>query len=480
MNGDRQLRHSEIREFFDRIAPERENWIGKNAYFYESDAAYMRFSVPEGLSVLEVGCGTGHLLALLKPSRGVGVDISPAMLEHARAKHPELEFVCGDIEDEDLQARLKGPFDVIVMSDLVGYLDDCQALFSALRRLLAPRGRIVIVYYNRWWQPLLRAGEKIGLKMPSLAQNWLTTDDLANLLDLAGLQPIRREWRMLLPRRLLGLGVLVNRLIAPLPFIRRMCVRNFVVARSRPEVVHPPSEPSVSVLIPCRNERGNIEAAVRRLPRFAPDMEVIFAEGNSSDGTFEECERVRDTNREWDIKVIKQPGKGKGDAVRAGFAVARGSILMILDCDLSVPPEALPKFYDVLRQGQGEYAHGTRLIYKMEKAAMRPLNFVANRGFAMILGYLINQRVTDTLCGTKVLWRIDYDRVVANRAYFGEFDPFGDFDLLFGAAKLGLKIVEVPVRYASRTYGETQISRFSDGFLLLWMVVFAWRKFKAL
>jgi SAM-dependent methyltransferase len=469
-----------IKNFFDQLATEREAWIKRNKYFYAADSAFMRFVIPEGLAVLEVGCGNGHLLSFLKPSRGVGIEISPAMVEVAHARHPELEFLCGDVENEQFVTNLAGEFDFIVLSDLVGYLDDCQAVFMTLRRLLAPQGRIVIAYYMRWWQPFLSVGERLGMKMPHLPQNWLTTDDLINLLELADLQLVRREWRILVPRRIFGIGVLVNWLIAPMPGIRRFCLRNYVIGRSVPAPPRPAKDPSVTVLIPCRNERGNIEAAIRRLPRFAPHMEIIFAEGNSSDGTFEECERVRDAFPQLDIKVIKQSGRGKGDAVRAGFSVAQCDILMILDADLSTPPEALTKFYDVLRYGKGEFANGTRLIYTMEKGAMRPLNFIANRGFARIFGYLINQRLSDSLCGTKALWRRDYNKIVAGRSYFGDFDPFGDFDLLLGATKLGLKIVEVPIRYASRTYGETQISRFSDGWLLLRMVAFAWRKLKGI
>lgn len=479
MDNIRYSGHLELKHFFDQLAPSREAWIQKNKYFYQSDLAYMRFLIPEGLSVLEIGCGTGHLLAALNPAHGVGLDISPAMIEEGRTRYPELEFVCGDIEDEECRKRLSGPFDIIVLPDLVGYLDDCQAVFAALRPLLTPNGRIIVSYYMRWWQPLLSVGSRLGLKMPTPPQNWLTINDIKNLLELADFQTIRREWRVLLPRRMFGLGPLVNCLLAPLPGIRRLCIRNYVIGRSVPETASN-TAPSVTVVIPCRNERGNIEPAIRRLPRFSSDMEVIFVEGNSSDETFTECERIRETFKEWDIKVIKQAGKGKGDAVREGFAAARGDILMILDADLSTPPEALPKFYDVLRSGKGEYAHGSRLIYKMEKGAMRPLNFLGNRGFALMLSYLINQSLTDTLCGTKVLWRRDFMKISANRVYFGDFDPFGDFDLLFGAAKLSLKIVEVPIRYANRTYGQTQISRFSDGWLLLRMIVFAWLKLKVI
>ena len=236
---------------------------------------------------------------------------------------------------------------------------------------------------------------------------------------------------------------------------------------------------SVSIVIPCRNEKGNIETAISRLPQLGSHVEVVFVEGHSSDGTWEEIERVMRVFPDWDIKALQQLGVGKGDAVRAGFEFATGDILMILDCDLTVPPEDLPKFYNVIASGQGEYVNGSRLVYAMEGQSMRFLNYLANHCFAFIFTYLLNQRLTDTLCGTKALSRRDYLKIAENRKYFGEFDPFGDFDLIFGASKLNLKFVEVPVRYASRQYGETQISRFSHGVLLLKMVIFACRKLKA-
>ncbi|MEX2449962.1 MAG: glycosyltransferase family 2 protein [Rhodospirillales bacterium] len=182
----------------------------------------------------------------------------------------------------------------------------------------------------------------------------------------------------------------------------------------------------------------------------------------------------------WDIKCTQQDGKGKGDAVWKGFDMARGDILMILDADLTVRPEDLPKFYRVIASEKGEFVNGTRMVYSMEGGAMRFLNYLANWTFAKIFSYLLNQRFTDTLCGTKVLRKSAYEKIKQNRSYFGDFDPFGDFDLIFGASKLSQKIVEVPVRYASRSYGTTQISRFRHGVLLLRMVVFAFFKLKAI
>lgn len=472
-------RQARIQALFDGLAARRGYWLARNRYFYDADHAYMRFLIPPGASVLEIGCGDGQLLAALKPARAVGLDFSPEMIGVAREKHPAFEWHLANAEDPEALQHLSGTFDYIVISDTVGLLEDCESVLRMLHRCTDTRTRVVVAFYSHIWDPPLRLAEWLGFKMPQAPQNILPTADIANLLALADFELIRREWRQLLPRRMFGLGTLVNRYIAPLPGIRRLCLRNYVVARPLPLRALPATLPSTTVVVPCRNERGNIENAVRRMPAFAPDIEIIFVEGHSKDGTFEECERVRAAYPDRDIKVMRQGGKGKGDAVRTGFAAARGDILMILDADLTVPPESLPKFYNALVLGRGEFINGTRLVYPMEDHAMQFLNNLANHAFAILFSYLLNQRFTDTLCGTKVLWRRDYARIVANRGYFGEFDPFGDYDLIFGAVKLNLKIVEIPIRYAGRSYGETQISRFSHGWLLARMVMFAWRKLKA-
>jgi glycosyltransferase involved in cell wall biosynthesis len=234
----------------------------------------------------------------------------------------------------------------------------------------------------------------------------------------------------------------------------------------------------VSVVIPARNEAGNIEAAVRRIPQMGAGTELIFVEGHSRDATWGEIQRVARENPDLKIKILQQTGRGKGDAVRAGFAAATGDILMILDADLTMPPEELPKFYEILASGRAEFANGCRLVYPMEEHAMQFMNLCANKAFGLIFSWLLGQHVKDTLCGTKVLSRAHYERIAANRSYFGDFDPFGDFDLLFGAAKLNLKIADVPIRYRERTYGETNIQRWKHGWLLLRMVLFAARKLK--
>ena len=471
-------RKKRIQAHFDMLSGLRDCWISRNRDFYADDRRYMRFVVPEGSRVLELGCGTGNLLAQLNPSYGVGVDISGRMIDVARDNHPDLNFVVGDTEDEGFVVGLEGPFEYIILSDTIGYLDDIEKVLRVLRKISTPNTRLVVSYYSHLWKPVLALAVQLGRKMPQPDVNFLSSSDIKNILYLAGFEVVRTEWRQLIPTRLAGIGTLLNRYLGTLPIIRRLCLRHYIVAR--PFERFKEASPSVSILIPCRNERGNIESAIKRMPRFAKEMELIYVEGHSSDGTFEECKRVQGIYAdEWNILVAQQDGKGKGDAVRKGFDMASKEILMILDADLTVAPEDLPKFYNAIAEGAGEFINGTRLVYPMERGAMRFLNYWANRTFALIFSFLLNQRFTDTLCGTKVLSKKHYDDIAKGRFYFGEFDPFGDYDLIFGAAKLNLKITEVPIRYSDRTYGAPQISRFRDGFLLLRMVGFAWRKLKA-
>ena len=449
-----------------------------NASYREDDLKFTRFLIPPGKRVLELGCGRGDMLATLQPSYGVGVDFSARTIERARALHPDLHFILGDAENPATLAAIEGPFDYVVIADTIGMFEDIDGTLRLVRDLCEPSTRIVIAYYSHLWEPVLKLAELLGLKSPQSQVNYVATVDFLNLMDLADFEVIRHEQRQLIPIRLFGLGPLVNRYIAPLPGIRQLCLRTYLIGR--PVQQFTDRKYSASILIPCRNERGNIENAVLRMPRFGSAQEILFVEGNSSDGTFEECERVRDAYKgEWDIRVLKQDGRGKGDAVRKGFAAAKNDVLMILDADLTMPPEALPKYHAIIENGKAEFVNGTRLVYPMENEAMRPLNFIANRCFAYLFSYLVNTRLTDTLCGTKVLLRRDYEVLVRERGYFGNFDPFGDFDLIFGAAKMNLKIIETPIHYKARTFGETQISRFRDGWLLLKMVWFAYHKLKA-
>ena len=472
-------RKNAIRDLADRIAPAFEKWRQRNDYFHVEDEHYTAFlATGLGGKVLDLGCGNGDLLASLEPEIGLGIDFSEKTVEAARARHPDLEFKLGDVEDPLLLTSLEGPFDLVVLSDTIGELEDVQSTLLHLHALCHDETRIIIAYHSQYWGPFLKTAESMGLKRPSPPQNWLSSADIAALLDLAEFEIIMREWRQLIPLRLFGLGRVINRFIAPLPFIRKLCVRSYLVARSTR--VEPMDNPSATVVIPCRNEKGNVEPAINRMPPFCDDIEVIFVEGGSSDGTWDEIERVIASRPDLDIKALKQPGKGKGDAVRAGFDAARGDILMIQDADLTASPEDLPKFYNALVARRGDFINGTRLVYPMDSEAMRFLNLVANNIFSLTFTWLLNQRFTDTLCGTKVLTRENYLKIAENRSYFGEFDPFGDFDLILGAARLNMKVEEIPVRYRARQYGSTQISRFRHGLMLLRMTIFAFMKLKAI
>lgn len=451
-------------EFFDDYAGRADRWRERHPGYHGAIASLARFYVPRGVRVLEVGCGTGDLLASVEPSQGVGIDLSRAMVKRASDRHPSLTFHHMAAERLELPGQT---FDYIILSDLIGYLYDIRAVFERLAALSHPRTRLVIHWYSRLWQPVIHLLERLGLKHPMPYLNWTTVEDVKNLLRLAGFETVRVRGHLLLPVRLGVISRLANRYLAYLPVARWFVWTNWVTARPMPRSGD--STPGVSVICPCRNEQGNIEQVVRRLPALGSHTELIFVEGHSWDDTLAECHRVVAGNPGRDIKVLVQSGMGKGDAVRLGFSHARGDLLMILDADLSVAPEDLRQFYDAIVTHVGDFAMGSRLVYTMDPKAMRFLNLVGNRFFGVLLSLLIGQPIKDSLCGTKVIWREDYERLAAGRAHFGDFDPYGDFDLIFGAAKLNLRIVEIPVRYRERTYGAPNINRFTDGRLLLKM-----------
>lgn len=451
--------------FFDHYASTVPMWRRRNAGYHQALASLTRFYIPENQRVLELGSGTGDLLAATRPRRGVGIDISGEMVRIAREKYSDLEFRPIAAESLDLGAE---KFDYIILSDLTSFLFDIRLVLEQLRNVCHPETRILINWYSRLWQPILNAAEKLGLKYPQPLLNWTTVEDVVNLLYLADFEVVQTRAHILSPLRLPLLSRLANRYLAHLPVLRWLCLTNWIVARP---LNLPPEggRPSVSVVCPCRNEAGNIQQIADRLPSMGSHTELIFVEGHSTDDTLGACRRIAASTPEKEITVLQQEGRGKGDAVRLGFSRAQGDILMILDADLSVAPEDLANFYDALVSGKGEFVNGCRLVYTMDPKAMRFLNLLGNRFFALLLSKLMGQPIKDSLCGTKVMWRSKYEDLAKGRAYFGEVDPFGDFDLLFGAAKLNLKIVEIPVRYRQRVYGLTNISRFSDGWLLLRM-----------
>lgn len=454
---------------------ERDRWIERNRYYYRCLLDFLRYNIPPQRSVLEIGCGTGYVLNQLSPVRGVGIDSNPDFIAHAQAKYPQHTFYTRDAKNLE---GINEQFDFVVLSDTIGAFDDVQQVFSQLHKVCHPTTRIIITYKNFLWMPVLNLAESLGLKMPEQRQNWLDRDDITNLLDVVSLDVIRTGRKVLMPRYIPLLSNLLNRYVVNLPLFNYLGLFTFIVARSM-HGLKPPSEYSVSVVVPARNEKGNIDDIVRRTPLMGRHTELIFVEGNSTDDTWSEIQRITQKYApERDVKCVQQDGKGKGDAVRKGFGMATGDILMILDADMTVPPEDLPKFFDALTSGKGEYINGTRLVYPMEKEAMRTLNLLGNKFFSIAFSWLLNQRIKDTLCGTKVLTKSNYQRLIANRSYFGDFDPFGDFDLIFGSSKLNLKLIEIPIRYRARTYGETNISRFSHGWLLLKMTFFALKKIK--
>ncbi len=459
--------------YFNSIAKDRIKYRKKHSYYWNYITDYCNYYIHNENSVLEIGCGTGELLAQIKGARKLGVDFSERMVENAKTQFPDLDIRCLDAH----QLELNEKFDVIILSNLIGWIDDIQIALQQVRKHCHARTRIIITYYNFLWEPIIKFSEWIGIKKKTPDQNWLSKKDIDNLLYHDNFEVYRHQRNMLVPFYIPILSWFLNKYIAHLPFFNLLSLNQHIFAR--PLNCGSRKEYTTSVVIPARNESGNIENAILRLPEFGAGVEIIFVEGNSTDDTWEKIKEMKDKYQgKRKIEIARQEGKGKADAVRKGYSIATGDILMILDADLTVPPEDIPKFYEAIVSGKGEFINGSRLVYPLEKNAMRFLNMLGNKFFSHAFTWLLEQPIKDTLCGTKVIFRDDYNRLVSNRIFFGDFDPFGDFDLIFGAYKLNLKIIDLPIRYQERTYGDTNISRFRHGFILLRMWFYAAGKIK--
>jgi hypothetical protein len=360
--------------------------------------------------------------------------------------------------------------DVILFNGNFNHSTDIQSLLETVRPHIGRRGRIVVALYNSYFSWLFRLADRFGLRQGPPIVTFITQADLDQLARLAGFELVRLRPVVYLPWHFFGLGSLLNVVMPAVPGLRWLSL--VTVAVLRPVMSAERERPSLSIVIPARNERGNIEDALRRMPNFGALTEVIFVEGHSSDGTWEEIQRVTSA---WDgraglrVRALQQVGKGKADAVRLGFSKATGEVLTILDADLTMPPEKLTRFFDAYCHGAADFVNGTRLVYPMEGEAMRFLNRLGNVFFAKLLSFVLDVRLGDSLCGTKLVSRRDYERFVRWRNDFGDFDPFGDFELLFPAAVLGTGIIDIPVYYRARTYGTTNIRRFRDGAILFRM-----------
>jgi len=423
-------------------------------YFYNSLASYLSLYVRPEDEIVELDPHSVELGERFAHYRAVS---SVAMLRTARQSTP----------------------DYILLNGTVHYERDIQEMLNQLQEALVGSERVLFVYYSMLWKPLAQLASKAGMRRRTPELNWVAHEDLASFCHLAGLEIIRRDIKLLCPIPIPLLADLLNRYLAPLPFFRLFTMVNIVIAR--PLKPAQGAHPSVSVVVPARNESGNITDILARCPMMGPEDEIIFVEGNSTDDTWEQIQSAaRAYKGPHRLIMAQQKGQGKGDAVRLGFELATKDILMILDADLTTPPEELPKFYSAIAANKAEFVNGSRLVYPMEKQAMRFFNILGNKFFAAAFSFVLGQRFKDTLCGTKVLSRAHYQRLAAAREFFGDFDPFGDFDLLFGAARMGLKMVEVPVHYQERKYGATNIQRWRHGLILLRMLFFAARRLKFL
>ncbi len=445
----------------------------KNIFYHSNVGRLVRSLVFRESSLVEFGSRGGELLRNLPNKNKVGVECNKDYLS-LNVKRKRKANVYHEADFWKKYGRSK--FDVIILNNNLSETEDIQTLLSKLKNISRPDTKIIVIFFNYLWKPILDITQKLKLRMPYFREpNWLSVEDVKALFAIEDFDEVKSGKKILIPIHIPLIADFANRYLSVLPIVGHLSLLNYLVFKCK----RPKKDYSSSIIIPLRNEEGNIRGLINKIPRFGKSQEIIFVEGNSTDNTYSAVKKEM-LNYKGEMKIFlhKQRGEGKADAVRLGLSRARNEILITFDGDLTVDPGELPKFYKALVSDKGDFVMGSRLVYPLESQAMRTLNVLGNKLFGLVFSYVLNQPIKDTLCGTKLLFRRDYEKINYMRKYFGKLDPFGDFELIFGASKLNLKILEIPVRYKQRTYGETNIKRFVHGIMLFRMVVIALRKLK--
>ena len=473
-----------IYNYYDGIADNYDQLINKHFYCYNRIKKLLRHLIPINCNVLEIGCGVGQNLISLNPKYGIGIDFSEKIINRAREIYPEKEYP--NITFKKMNAincsQLNKKFDYIILPLIMTELIDILTFMNELKKLCNPDTRIIFLSFNNRWEPILKIGSKVGFCQKHPVQNWMSKSDYQMFFELSGFQKIKDGFELLCPVKIPFFSDAFNRIGSILPFLRSFSMIYFGVLRSKEESAIAKNKVSVSVVVPCKNEEENIDELVKRIPTMGSKTEVIFVDDKSSDLTSNKIKKhILKNDSSNIIKLVSGPGKGKGAACRAGFAKAENDIFIILDADMTVMPESLQSFIDALLEKRGEFINGSRLVYPIEGEAMRFLNILGNKMFAILFSFLLSQPIKDTLCGTKAIWRKDYGKILEGRKYFGSVDIWGDYDWIFGANRHNLKIIEMPVHYRKRVAGETKMNhRFTNAWIMLKMCRIAFWKTKVL
>lgn len=460
---------AKIKEHFNRIAGEYDHWKRKNWYYYAKIKEFYKKRIPEGRRVLELGCGTAEILNAVSAGYGVGVDISDEMIKIAKNKFPGLNFVRAGAEE---LAGLDEKFEYVILSDLIDHARDIWKVFLNLDNLTQKGSTVVITTINPLWDPLFAVFEKLKLKMPEGPHNFLFKADIINLMKLFGYKVREDGFFLLFPLYIPFISDFINRYGPRIPLIRNLCLVQYIVARKIRGAM-PDKGLSCSVVVPCYNEAQNLEECLRRIPQMGKFTEVIIVDDGSTDNTALLAREI--IRQQSHMKLITYPqNRGKAYALRQAFNAASGDILIILDADMSVIPEDLEKFFWALNRSDDiVFVNGTRMVYPMQKEAMRALNLLGNKIFSLIFSWLLGQRITDTLCGTKAVLRRAY-----HDTDFTRHDPWGDFDLLINIAGKGYRMAEMPVRYKRRLKGQSKMRVLRHGFKLLLRCFIGFRELK--
>ncbi len=465
-NRDKYYLKSSV-NFFKSNFIKRLNFIQKKFFLFKEISTFLNNCLDHTKNIF-IFCAGNSIL-------GQNIDSNKIFIkeidEQYQIKHKDnIHYVNENIEN------ILSDCDTVVISDIEHQLNPAKNLLN-LSRIVGDNTKIILLSKNMVWMILIKI-LKLFFSFSPKKNNFLPSSYLDNLYSSCNLELIRQEKIIALPINIPFLTKIINRIFR-LPLLNFFCMSNIAILKKKIKNSSNHKDLKISFIIPCKNEQDNIKVFEQKINENTEPDEYLFGDDNSSDKTSDEIDKL--IEKLSDKKIIKYNGPGicKSENVYKGIDLSSGDIIVIYDADHTVSFEDIKFSVSIMKKTNVDFINCTRMIYPQKDGAMKFANFIGNTIFASLFSLLFKKKITDTLCGTKIFYKKDWEKIKENTSQWGMKDLWGDFDLLIGAYKNNLKITEVPVTYYERRENETKMtSLISNTLRMFFIVIYSYYKLR--
>tara|TARA_B110000977_G_scaffold125183_1_gene160299 strand:+ start:1495 stop:2904 length:1410 start_codon:yes stop_codon:yes gene_type:complete len=423
----------------------RENFLKKKNFLFDEISKALNYLINDSNYVKFFCCGNSSIVNKVNSKNIYINEINNTFIN---------SLTKSEIKKED-EINKNLNFDHIVIADIEHQKFITKNLID-LNEKIDNECRVIVLSKSIFWSTLINFYKKIKNIGPD-KNNFLPYSNLRKIFLNTNFEIVKNEKIIFFPFQFSLLTKFINQIFR-FPVLNFFCMINLTVLKKVQKKNYQAEGKKISFIIPCKNEGGNIKFFYEKIINSTINAEFLFGNDNSSDNTLDEIKKLQQAIPNKEIKIYDGPGVCKSENVYKGINLASGEIILIYDADLTVSFDDLVNSINLLLKTDADFINCTRMIMPQQKNAMKFLNFYGNLFFAFLFSILFKQKITDTLCGTKIFFKKDWEQIKKYNNTWGAKDLWGDFDLLLGAYKNNLKIVENPISYTDRKEDETKMT----------------------